>query len=80
MGVKKYLAEYEIEKPIEIIPDRKKAIYRLIELAEKGDVVVSIGKGNEPSIMYKDKSLPWKEKEVFLSALKDYSKISTKTP
>ncbi len=79
MGAKKYLAEYEIEKPIEIIPDRKKAIYRLIELAEKGDVVVSIGKGNEPSIVYKDKIIPWKEKEVFLSALKDYSKISTKT-
>jgi UDP-N-acetylmuramoyl-L-alanyl-D-glutamate--2,6-diaminopimelate ligase len=79
MGAKRYLAEYEIEKPIEIIQDRKKAIYRLIELAEKGDVVVTIGKGNEPSIVYKDKSLPWNEKEVFLSALKDYSKISTKT-
>jgi UDP-N-acetylmuramoyl-L-alanyl-D-glutamate--2,6-diaminopimelate ligase len=79
IGAKRYLAEYEIEKPIEIIQDRKKAIYRLIEIAEKGDVVVSIGKGNEPSIVYKDKSLPWNEKEVFLSALKDYSKISTKT-
>jgi UDP-N-acetylmuramyl tripeptide synthase len=41
MGAKRYLAEYEIEKPIEIIQDRKKAIYRLIELAEKGDVVVT---------------------------------------
>jgi UDP-N-acetylmuramoyl-L-alanyl-D-glutamate--2,6-diaminopimelate ligase len=79
MGAKRYLAEYEIEKPTEIIPDRKKAIYRLIELAEKGDVVVTIGKGNEPSIMYKDKIIPWNEKEVFLSVLKDYSKISTKT-
>ncbi len=79
MGAKNYLAEYEIEKPIEIIPNRKDAIYRLIELAEKGDIVVTIGKGNEPTIVYKDKSIPWNEKEVVLSALKDYSKISTKT-
>jgi UDP-N-acetylmuramoyl-L-alanyl-D-glutamate--2,6-diaminopimelate ligase len=79
MGAKKYLAEFEIEKPIEIIPDRKKAIFRLIELAKSGDVIISIGKGNEKSIVYKDKTVPWNEKEVFLEALKNYSKISTKT-
>jgi UDP-N-acetylmuramoyl-L-alanyl-D-glutamate--2,6-diaminopimelate ligase len=79
MGAKKYLAEFEIEKPIEIIPDRKKAIFRLIELAKSGDVIISIGKGNEKSIIYKDKTVPWNEKEVFLEALKNYSKISTKT-
>ncbi len=79
LGAKKYLAEYEIEKPIEIIPDRKKAIERLIELAEKGDVVVTIGKGNEPTIAYADKAIPWNEKEVVYAALKNYSKISTKT-
>jgi UDP-N-acetylmuramoyl-L-alanyl-D-glutamate--2,6-diaminopimelate ligase len=79
MGAKRYLAEYEIEKPIEIIPDRKKAIYRLIELAEKGDVVITTFKGNEQYIVYKDKIIPWNEKEIILSALKDYSKISTKT-
>jgi len=79
MGAKRYLAEFEIEKPIEIIPDRKQAIFRLVELAQKGDVIVSIGKGNEKSIVYKDKIVPWNEKEVFLSALKNYSKISTKT-
>jgi UDP-N-acetylmuramyl-tripeptide synthetase len=79
MGAKRYLSEYEIEKPIEVIQDRKKAISRLIELAEKGDIIVTIGKGNEPSIVYKDKIVPWNEKEVILSALKAYSKISTKT-
>ena len=81
IGAKKYLAEFGIEKPIEIIPDRKEAIQRLINLAEKGDVVITIGKGNEPSIVFKDRSLPWNEKEVVLEALKNknHSKISTKT-
>ncbi|GIW67251.1 MAG: UDP-N-acetylmuramyl-tripeptide synthetase [Candidatus Parcubacteria bacterium] len=79
MGAKRYLAEFEIEKPIEIIPDRKRAIFRLIELAQKGDIVITIGKGNEPSIVYKDKTISWNEKEVVIEALKNYSKISTKT-
>ena len=81
LGAKRYLAEFEIEKPIEIIPDRKEAIQRLINLTEKGDVVITIGKGNEPSIAFKDYSLPWNEKEVVLEAIKNknHSKISTKT-
>ncbi len=79
MGAKKYLSEFEIEKPVEVIPDRKEAIFKLISLAQKGDVVVLTGKGNEPSIAFNDKAIPWNEKEVVLEALKNYSKISTKT-
>jgi len=86
IGAKNYLKEYGIEKPIEIIPDRKEAIFKLIELAQKGDIIVTIGKGNEKSIVYKDKIIPWDEKEVVLEALnyyqkakRGYSKISTKT-
>ncbi len=79
MGAKKYLNEFEIEKPVEIIPDRKEAIFKLISLAEKGDVVVLTGKGNEPTIAFAEKSLPWNEKKVVLEALEHYSKISTKT-
>jgi UDP-N-acetylmuramoyl-L-alanyl-D-glutamate--2,6-diaminopimelate ligase len=88
IGAINFLNEYNIEKPIEIIPDRKEAILRLIEIAEKGDIVVTIGKGNEKYINYADKVLPWNEKEAVLSALeslgknkksKNHSKISTKT-
>lgn len=79
IGAKNYLAEFEIEKPVEIIPNRKDAIFKLVEIAKKGDVIVSIGKGNEPNIVYKDKIISWNEKEIFLEALKNYSKISTKT-
>ncbi|MER3406815.1 MAG: hypothetical protein C4278_00035 [Patescibacteria group bacterium] len=85
LGALNYLKEYEIEKPVEIINDRKEGIYRLIELANKGDIVVSIGKGNENSIIYKDRKLEWNEKEIFLEALKEikknksHSKTSTKT-
>lgn len=86
IGALNYLNEYKFEKPLEIIGDRKEAIYKLIELAQAGDIVVLIGKGNEKSIVYKDRVVEWDEKGVVLSALqefkknkKSYSKISTKT-
>ncbi|MCS7200622.1 MAG: UDP-N-acetylmuramyl-tripeptide synthetase [Patescibacteria group bacterium] len=79
IGAKKYLNEFEIDKPVEIIPDRKEAIFRLIQLAEKDDVVITIGKGNESSIVVNGDRIPWNEKEVVLEALKTYSKISTRT-
>lgn len=75
IGTKKYLGEFEIEKPIEIIPDRKEAIYRLIEIAERGDLVVATGKGNENSIDFGEKKIPWNEKEVVISALREMKKL-----
>lgn len=86
LGALNYFNEYGIQKPLEIIEDRKKGIYRLIEIADKDDIVVTIGKGNEKSIVYRDKTIDWNEKEIVLSALKEYkkmkrnhSRISTKT-
>ncbi len=83
MGAKKYLGEFGVEKPIEMIPDRKEAIFRLVEIAQKGDVIVSIGKGSENSIDFGEEKISWNEKETFLKALKEYKKnygrISTKT-
>lgn len=78
IGAINFLNEYNIEKPIEIIPDRKEAILRLIEIAEKGDIVVTIGKGNEKYINYGNNVLPWDEKEVILSALKSLNKNKNK--
>lgn len=79
LGARKYLSDFGIEKIIEVINNRKEAIFKSVEISQKGDVIISIGKGNEPSIIYKDRVVPWSEKEVFLSALKHYSKISTRT-
>jgi len=78
IGAINFLKEYNIEKPVEIIPDRKEAVLRLIEIAEKGDIVVTIGKGNEKSISYGDRLLPWNEKEIVLSALEFFGKIKKK--
>jgi UDP-N-acetylmuramoyl-L-alanyl-D-glutamate--2,6-diaminopimelate ligase len=56
-------------KPVQIIPDRKKAIQAAIKMAKKGDTVVITGKSHEKSINYGNGEEPWDEFEVVKNAL-----------
>lgn len=56
-----------------VIPDRKKAIRRAFSMAQKGDIVLLLGKSHENSIIYKDFTMPYdeiSEAEKALSELK----------
>ena len=54
----------EKEKTIKIL-DRRAAVKRALEIAEKGDVVVITGKGAEPSIcLAGGKKIPWDDRQV----------------
>jgi UDP-N-acetylmuramoyl-L-alanyl-D-glutamate--2,6-diaminopimelate ligase len=75
-GVKNYFLEYDFNKPYQIIPDRQEAIEVLINKAQKGDIVVLIGKGSENSIIKNDEIISWNEKEVVLNALEKLNKNS----
>lgn len=44
-----------------IIPDRKKAIRETLKKAQKGDIVLLLGKSHENSIIYKDYTMPYDE-------------------
>jgi len=44
-----------------IIPDRKKAIRQTFKMAQKGDIVLLLGKSHENSIIYKDFVMPYDE-------------------
>ncbi len=44
-----------------IIPDRKKAIREALKKAQKGDIVLLLGKSHENSIIYKDYTMPYDE-------------------
>ncbi len=44
-----------------IIPDRKKAIREVLKKAQKGDIVLLLGKSHENSIIYKDYTMPYDE-------------------
>jgi len=47
-----------------IIPDRREAMRKAIEIAQAGDTVVIAGKGHENYQLIGDKVLPWSDKEI----------------
>lgn len=55
---------------IEVEPDRRKAIYRAIEIAQPGDIVVIAGKGHEPYQEVKGIKHPFDDRVVAREALR----------
>ena len=73
----KILAEIEVGikekiggKQYECIPDRKAAIFRAIEIAQAGDIVLILGKGHENYQILRDKTIHFDDKEVALEAIR----------
>lgn len=54
-----------------LIPDRREAIRKALELAGEGDMVITLGKGHEGSIEYADGHHPWDEITVVEELLKE---------
>jgi UDP-N-acetylmuramoyl-L-alanyl-D-glutamate--2,6-diaminopimelate ligase len=53
----------------ELIPDRGRAIYRAVQLAQPGDIVLALGKGHEQSMCFGQTEYPWDDRKALLSAL-----------
>ena len=53
----------------ELIVDRRQAIYRAVEMAEKDDIVVILGKGHENYQILKDKTMHFDDKEEARAAV-----------
>lgn len=52
-----------------IIPDRREAIKKALQIAKAGDFVVVTGKGHEDTMSVGDEKIPWNDKEVILKLL-----------
>jgi UDP-N-acetylmuramoyl-L-alanyl-D-glutamate--2,6-diaminopimelate ligase len=59
-----------VESEIEVEPDRREAITRAIEAAAPGDVVVIAGKGHEQGQEFRDRTVPFDDREVAREALR----------
>jgi UDP-N-acetylmuramoyl-L-alanyl-D-glutamate--2,6-diaminopimelate ligase len=55
---------------LEIVPDRRQAIARAIETAAVGDVVLIAGKGHEQGQQFRDRTVPFDDREVAREALR----------
>ena len=51
------------------IPDRRRAIEKAVSIAEKGDMLVTLGKGHEASIIIAEEKLPWDEEAELRTAI-----------
>ncbi len=58
----------------EVIPDRREAIYRSIEIARRHDIVLIAGKGHEDYQILKDRTIHFDDREIAAGALKDLGK------
>jgi UDP-N-acetylmuramoyl-L-alanyl-D-glutamate--2,6-diaminopimelate ligase len=61
-------------KQYEIIPDRKKAIERAIEIGQPGDYILVAGKGHEDYQIIKDRIIHFSDAEVITELLKKKEK------
>ena len=58
------------EGALEIEPDRREAIARAVEEARPGDVVLIAGKGHEQGQQFRDRTVPFDDREVAREALR----------
>jgi UDP-N-acetylmuramoyl-L-alanyl-D-glutamate--2,6-diaminopimelate ligase len=59
-----------VDGKAEVEPDRAQAIARALELAQDGDVVVIAGKGHEQGQEFRDRTIPFDDREVAREALR----------
>ena len=77
---KAMLAKGAIEgRTFERISDRGRAIYRAIQLAEPGDLVIALGKGHEQSMCFGDVEYPWDDRQAMHTALQDQPLLTLPT-
>ena len=62
--------EYPPER-YEVEEDRRKAIYRAIEVARTDDLVVIAGKGHESGQVFADRVIPFDDRQVAIEGLKE---------
>jgi len=60
-GVTSANGDFTRDENLFLIPDRPLAIRKALSLAQKGDLVLLLGKGHENSIIYADHVMPYDE-------------------
>jgi len=59
-----------------VIPDRREAIRKALQLAQASDIVAVTGMGAEESMVVGTQKIPWNDKEVILEELQKLTELS----
>lgn len=60
------LSHYDRTKPYLLFDDRKDALRAVVQMAEKGDIVLCAGKGHETYQLMNGEKIPFSEREIIL--------------
>ncbi|MFW6279140.1 MAG: UDP-N-acetylmuramoyl-L-alanyl-D-glutamate--2,6-diaminopimelate ligase [Bacillota bacterium] len=73
-GVTEYEKEIAREQKVsyEVIPNRREAIFQAIKEANRGDMVLIIGKGHETYQIFKDRTIDFDDREVAREAVEQF--------
>ena len=61
--------KHSSQTPYNVIPDRKEAIFKAIDKAGQGDMIIIFGKGHETYQIFKDKTIHFDDREEAKEAL-----------
>ena len=59
-----------LQAELRVVPERREAIGLAVESAEPGDVVVIAGKGHEQGQQFRDRTVPFDDRDVAREALR----------
>ena len=59
------------------VPDRREAIRIAIQMAQPGDLVLSLGKGHEQSMCFGVTEYPWDDRTAMRAALAEHLHLSS---
>jgi UDP-N-acetylmuramoyl-L-alanyl-D-glutamate--2,6-diaminopimelate ligase len=57
-------------RDFERVPDRGRALFRAVQLAQPGDMVLALGKGHEQSMCFGPTEYPWDDRDALRAALR----------
>lgn len=67
--IRDILSGIQREEDIYVVPDRKEAIVKALNLAQEGDLILLAGKGHEDYMVIGNKKIPFSEKEIVYKTL-----------
>ncbi len=71
LDINEGIKDKKLDESLFLIKDRTEAITKAIDVAQKGDMILTLGKGHESSMVYAQGSMPWNEIEVVQNILKE---------
>lgn len=70
-AIAKGVTEANFKGILDIVPDRRAAIHKAVNMARWNDIVIFLGKGTEQTMVIAGESMPWNEEGVVIEKIRN---------